>query len=184
MNLQHNISKEQLLFMLKSDQLDMFEAAQIMRFFCTEHHMSQAALAKLLGVNQSTVGNKIRLLQYSDKEIVLIKKYCLTERHARTLLRIQPPKREKLIESVGKLHLSVQQTEDLVEKYKTSQSIVLDSPSFTEYSSYTINAEAYISQIQQGAQRLRNIGYKVSCMVEANQEWKRIVVTIKDSCFT
>lgn len=170
-------TKEQIIAHLQSGEADMFESAQLMKYLCEEYGLTQGALGKLLGISQSTVGNKIRLLLYSDHERAIIRNYGLTERHARTLLRVSLPQREKLLESAGKLHLSVQQTEDLVEKYKSEA----DFSSRDDFDAEcTPSKDTFLFHVQQGAQRLRNLGFKVTCMVEKGEGWERISVSIRE----
>lgn len=159
-----------------SEQASIFEQATAMRQLCIKLNMTQSTLAKRLGVSQSTVGNKIRLLQYNMRERELVVKYALSERHARALLRILPPKREKLIETVGKMQLTVQQTEELVEKYKSDpQAVPVAS---TCASIAVLSAEGFIASAQSAADQLRRLGYKVTCMTEMGETWKRISITV------
>lgn len=44
-----------------------------------------------MDLSQSTVANKLRLLQFSKEEEGLIREARLTERHARALLRVKNP---------------------------------------------------------------------------------------------
>ena len=65
----------------------MEEAAAIARLIST-YDMSQDEAAKRLGRSQSAVANKLRLLRLSSTCVELLREYGLTERHARTLLRL------------------------------------------------------------------------------------------------
>ena len=167
---------QDLLNYLDKGNLDMFEQASMMHEICTQHHITQGALAKMLHISQSNIGNKIRLLQFDSSEQIQILKYGLSERHARTLLRISPPKRSKLIETVGNMHLTVQQTEDLVEKYTRSSLSDISSPTSTSNHDSVSN---YISDIQSGADRLRMLGHKVSILTETHESYRKITLLIK-----
>lgn len=156
-----------------NNPLNMFEQAELMRYLCTRFQLTQHDLAKHLHVSQSSVGNKIRLLQYTDQERYLILKHNLSERHARTLLCILPPKRLKLIETVGNMQLTVQQTEELIEKYRTNKDI-------SEYAPLgeAVTIENYIASIHAGAKKLQQSGNKVSCLTEAGDHWIKISLTV------
>ncbi len=170
---------QDLLYSLLNDDLNMFEQAGVMHTLCSEHQMTQSQLAKKLGISQSNVGNKIRLLQFDSCEKSLILKHHLSERHARTLLRILPPKRAKLIETVGNMHLTVQETEVLVEKHRSEAEIQSLSFLNVNHDVYPINN--FISDIQNGAERLRSLDYKVSCLAETSDAYCKITLLIKNA---
>lgn len=165
----------ELLTSLLQQQGDMFDQARCMKHLCIHYHYTQSSLAKKLGVSQSCVGNKLRLLQFSAQEQSQIREFRLTERHARALLRAKPPQREKLIATAGNMHLTVQQTEELVEKYAESTQHIINNPAETDNA---INSESYLSQVQRGAERLRALGYRTTCLTESGEGWTRISVTI------
>ena len=72
------------------------------------------------------------------------------------------------------MHLTVQQTEELVEKYidgeKSAYSVAIKD--------VAINAQGFVTQMQGGADRLRALGYKITCLTESGEAWTRITVTI------
>ena len=79
-------------------------------------HLSQEELAAKLGKSQSAVANKLRLLRLSEKCVALLREYQLTERHARTLLRLtEEEERLAALRHIGEHHLNVDQTEEYVE---------------------------------------------------------------------
>ena len=165
---------EQQASRLLSEDVDMFEQARIIQALCATYSLTQASLAKRLGVSQSYIGNKIRLLQFSHHEQANILEYRLSERHARALLRANRLQREKLIATVGNMHLTVAQTEELVEKYAHCDVPILSHP----FQPALFNADSYVSQMQSGAERLRVLGYKTTYLTESGDGWMRLTVTI------
>ena len=166
---------ERQISRLSENDIDMFEQARIMQSLCTTNQFTQASLAKRLGVSQSYIGNKIRLLQFSLQEQIKISEFSLSERHARALLRAKAPQREKLIATVGNMHLTVAQTEELVEKYAAGKISIVTPPAMHPV---PFNADGYVLQMQTGAERLRALGYKTTCLTESGEGWMRITVTI------
>ena len=168
--------------MLLSDCCDqsktMFERAEAMQILCSKYGYTQSKLAKRLGVSQSAVANKIRLLGFCDAEKAQITAYQLTERHARAILRAQPSKRARLISTVQRLNLTVQQTEELVDKFKESNTgdnadAIVEQPLIP-------NTKHFVDQTIKNAERLRNTGSRVSCLTESGNGWHRITITILD----
>lgn len=96
--------------------MDMFDKARAIRGTLELCGITQSELGKRLGVSQSYIANKLRLLDYSDRLISLIRKLNLSERHARTILRVDGEReREKVIIKVAEGKLSVRECEALVD---------------------------------------------------------------------
>ena len=105
-----------LLENLQRQDLDMFEQANALVNLLREWHITQEEAAKRLGISQSYLANKLRLLKLSSQEQSQILEYKLTERHARALVRVDDlAARQKLLQTVGERRLNVSQTEELVE---------------------------------------------------------------------
>ena len=82
-------------------------------------YITQDELAKKLGKTQSTIANKLRLLNLDETVQDAILKEKISERHARSLLRItsKEEQRRMLNEIIDK-RLTVRQTDDIIkEKY-------------------------------------------------------------------
>ncbi len=96
----------------------MFEEAKALEITMKMRKMSQKEMAKSLGVSQSYVANKLRLLKLNKNMQEQITKHGLTERHARALLRLESDDdRQKVLDRVCNDKLSVQRTEALVDFY-------------------------------------------------------------------
>ena len=170
-------NEEALFRLLLTQNIDIFTQAEAMHVLCAQFHYTQSGLAKRLGVSQSCIGNKTRLLQFSSSERSAICQYGLSERHARALLRAKPPKREKLITTAGSMRLTVQQTEELVEQYAYAKEL-------TEFDNQSLTLDTFTEHTQASVQRLCSVGYHTSCMVESGENCRRITITIADGCFT
>ena len=104
-----------LLENIQRQDLQMFEQAAALQSLLGEWHITQEEAAKRLGISQSYLANKLRLLRLSQEEQREILSFKLTERHARALLRVEDPAaREKILRQAGERHLNVAQTEELV----------------------------------------------------------------------
>ena len=69
-------------------KMDMFDEAKAIRSTMELCHLTQGELARQLGVSQSYVANKLRLLKFSQKMTEKIRSSGISERHARALLRL------------------------------------------------------------------------------------------------
>lgn len=96
--------------------MNMFDEARALDGMIKMCNMTQAEIAKKLGVSQSYVGNKLRLLKFSDEIQRLIIDGGLCERHARTILRLDDEdKMREVIEKVRTRHLTVAECEAAVD---------------------------------------------------------------------
>ena len=99
----------------------MFEEAKALEITMKMRKMSQKEMAKSLGVSQSYVANKLRLLKLDQNMQNQIIQNNLTERHARALLRLESEEnRQYVLDRVCKERLSVARTEALVDLYHTA----------------------------------------------------------------
>ncbi len=80
--------------------------------------LTQAEAAHRLGISQSTVANKLRLLKLSPAERAEAASRGLSERHARVLLGIPAEARSEAIRRIAEGNLSVAQAEALAEELR------------------------------------------------------------------
>ena len=100
---------------LQRSDLSVFEEAEALEKLNTVYGMSQSETAAKLGIAQSTLSNKLRLLKLEKPLRERIEKARLTERHARALLRIEPSLRADTLDYIIANGLTVSQTEEYVE---------------------------------------------------------------------
>ncbi|WP_108672273.1 nucleoid occlusion protein [Peribacillus acanthi] len=106
---------------LQREELSPIEEAIAYGKLLELHNLTQEALAQRLGIGQSTVANKLRLLKLPQEiqEAVLAKK--ITERHARSLIPLKDPQKQVfLLQEIIEKNLNVKQTEERVVKMLTS----------------------------------------------------------------
>ena len=101
---------------LQREDLSPFDEAEGIRRLITVYGVSQCDAAERLGIAQSTLSNKLRLLRLSDHERERIEKARLSERHARVLLRVPPERREELLDRIIASELTVRESERLAEE--------------------------------------------------------------------
>lgn len=93
----------------------MFEEARAMQGTIELCRITQSQLAKSLGVTQSYVANKLRLLKLSDKVQGLIIANNVNERIARTLLQLEDEQMQlQVLDKVIECSLTVRECEAMV----------------------------------------------------------------------
>lgn len=106
---------------LQRSNLTLFEEAEALEQLNKVYGMSQSETAAKLGIAQSTLSNKLRLLKIAPKLRERIEKTRLTERHARALLRIEESQREQVLDYIIANGLTVLQTEEYIESFINPQ---------------------------------------------------------------
>src|SRR5699024_7848149 len=104
--------------------LNFFEEAAAIQKLMKMGGYTQQAVAKKLGKNQSTIANKLRLLQFSEPVREAILAANLTERHARALLNLNEQGDEKLLQAIKAIQereMNVAQAEKYIAQLEGKQ---------------------------------------------------------------
>ena len=102
---------------LQRKDLDVWEEAAALRQLMERGRLTQEEAARRVGKSQSAVANKLRLLRLPEDVIDTLRAHRLTERHARALLRLESPDRQRLaMEHILKHQLNVAKTEEYIDR--------------------------------------------------------------------
>ncbi len=99
---------------LQRCDLNFFEEAAAIESLINLSGRSQAQIAQSLGIAQSSLSNKLRLLKLDDNLKKTINEYNLSERHARALLAIPAEDRPELLREIISEGLNVRQTTERI----------------------------------------------------------------------
>lgn len=89
-------------------------------------YMNQSELATKLGKTQSTVANKLRLLNLTDTVQEALLQERISERHARSLLRLPKDKQDSMLNRIIQERMTVRKTDEEINK------LLSDEPSGEE----------------------------------------------------
>ena len=103
-----------LLENIQRSDLNCFEEAAAINKLIESGEVTREEISLSLGLAQSTIANKLRLLKLSTREMDIITENGLTERHARALLRLSD---EKLRREILAKAVEGGWTVDKLEKY-------------------------------------------------------------------
>ena len=104
-----------LINRLARGDLSYFDEARVYAHLTGVLGLTQKQLADRLGCSQSRVANKLRLLRFTESEREALLSHGLSERHARTLLRLEAKDRADAIERCAKRRMNVAHTEEMVD---------------------------------------------------------------------
>ena len=100
---------------LQRRDLDYWEQAEGIARLMGVYGLSQDQAAQRLGMSQSALANKLRLLKHPPAVRAALRQQGLSERHARALLRLPEAQRLEAVAQIARRGLNVAQTEAWVE---------------------------------------------------------------------
>ena len=102
---------------LQRKDLDVWEEAAALRQLMERYGLTQEEAARRVGKSQSAVANKLRLLRLPEDVVDALRAHQLTERHARALLRLDTPDRQRTaLAYIVKHQLNVAKTEAYIDR--------------------------------------------------------------------
>ncbi len=120
--------------------------------------ITQSELAERLKVSQSYVANKLRLLSYSGEAEKLIVEGGISERHARTILRIQnEEERLEMLKKVISGSLSVRECEALVDLAVDKR-----APDVIAVTRSPERIETFLETLKNSVKTLHSLGVEIS----------------------
>ena len=111
-----DVAEMALIENLQREDLNYFEEAEGYAKLIEEFHITQEEVARRMGKSQPTIANKLRLLNLSPEVRQEISVDVITERHARSLLKLKDPQQQlDVLHKIYKSGLNVRQTDEYIE---------------------------------------------------------------------
>ena len=169
------IAEIALIENLQRKDLHYLEEAEGYEKLVNTFHLTQESMAGRVGKKQSTIANKLRLLKLSPSVRNTLHESDLTERHARTLLKLENEETQKtVLKKIIKDHLNVKQTEALIDKtLKQEGKLNKKKPRIVIVNDVRI----YLNSIKNIMDAVKNSGIP-SCM-EQEMDGDDVVVTLR-----
>lgn len=103
---------------LQREDLHYLEEAEGYEKLMTQFNLTQEAMALRVGKKQSTIANKLRLLNLPPEIRTVLKEKQLTERHGRALLKLKnKEQQEQVLKLILKNGWNVKQTDKYIAKF-------------------------------------------------------------------
>lgn len=100
---------------IQRKDLSPIEEAKSYKKLLERGYLTQEQLATRMGKTQATISNKLRLLNLSPKVQDALLNNKISERHARSLLRIEDKsKQEELLDNIIENRINVKDTDDMI----------------------------------------------------------------------
>ena len=153
---------------LQRADLSFFEEADGFARLLEQFSFTQEMLAKRMGISQSALANKLRLLKLPSSVRQVITKEGLTERQARVLLRLKDEKlQQKALQTILAQGLNVRQTDELVKSMLEPPKPKKKKPSIT---GIVRDARIYINTIRKATKQMESSGLNIQVEEEQAED--------------
>ncbi|MEG0366903.1 MAG: nucleoid occlusion protein [Coprobacillus sp.] len=157
---------------IQRENLSPIEEALAYQQLLDTQDITQEELARKVGKKQSTIANKLRLLQLSITVQEAVKRKDITERHARALLKLDSTaKQNNMLREIVAKGLNVEQTEQKV-KSQTEPKV----PKATT-KKVSQNIKIAMNTLDQAVQMVKQAG--VDVLTETSETEDYITYTVK-----
>jgi ParB family chromosome partitioning protein len=158
---------------LQREELTAIEEANAYQQLILLQSLTQEALAEQLGKSQSSIANKLRLLQLCDEVKDALFRRKISERHARSLLKIVDREQQiKLMKDVVDKDLSVKQLDTKI-KYLLEENKI----SMGRRISYSKDVRLALNTVRQAVEMSNNSG--INTVAEETDHEDFIEINIK-----
>jgi len=162
---------------IQREDLTSIEEALAYKQLMTLHGTTQAEIANKVGKSQSTIANKVRLLNLTEEVQGAILERKITERHARTLLSVKERRLQiKLLKIIIDKNLNVSQTEQLIEDYLIPKEKKKRVKTITKIPR---NFKLAMNTFNQAAQMVEKTGVKVKTQTDETDDAYVITISLQ-----
>ncbi len=161
--------------------LHFFEEAEGYARLIKEFQLTQNEVAKKMGLSQSAVANKLRLLRLDPEIRARIYKLRLSERHARALLELpDKEKQEKILKLAYERNISVSEWEKLI-KLEKDQNISreIKKRKKRKMKPFINDLRLFINSLERGVETLRAAGLEVRLHHQKKEDVLRITIEVE-----
>ncbi|TFE25352.1 nucleoid occlusion protein [Cohnella luojiensis] len=159
---------------LQREGLTALEEAIAYQKLIDLHQLTQESLAQRLGKSQSTIANKIRLLQLGETVRQALLERKITERHGRALLSLPDEEMQnKLLAEIIEKDLNVKQTETRIAFY-----MEVSKPKKTKRFSFTKDVRLALNTIRQSVDMVNGSGIPIKASEKDCEDHYEIIIRI------
>ena len=153
---------------IQREDLNTVEEAKAYREILQLQGITQKELAKRLGKSQSSIANKIRLLDLSKPVLDALSEKKITERHARAMIGVEESRTDEVLNKVLNEKLNVMQTEKLIDRPRHKTPII---------KGISQHIKIGINTVKQSISMIEKTGIKVKHDIEERDE--EVIITIR-----
>ena len=157
---------------IQREDLTAVEEAKSYVQLMNQTGMTQEQLAARIGKSQSSVANKIRLLNLPEEVQEAVAEKKISERHARALLKLPEEKQVSAYRHIVEKELNVRQTDEYVEKSISNTHRRRKTKGFAR------NVRIALNSVDQCVRMIRKMGINAGMDINDSEEETTVVIRI------
>ncbi len=166
---------------LQREDLHFLEEAEGFQQLIQNFSFTQEELARRMGKNQSTIANKLRLLKLGPEVRQVIIEQNLTERHARSLLKLEDNRLQlEVLEIIKEKGLNVRETEELIEEFLEDIARQVEEKKTPKRNVVKVirDVRIFLNTINNVVGEMKKTGLKIKVKQEQDEEYIHINLKI------
>lgn len=175
------VAQAALIENIQRQDLNPLEEAYAYQQLIAEFDIKQDELAAQLGKSQSTIANKIRLLNLSSPVKNLLVSGKLNERQGRALLRVKDDACQlELAQLAVEQAMNVQQTEQMIERHLAGEGMAEIAATARKPIRRFVpkDVRIFLNTIRDATKLMQEAGIKAEVKEEEEEEWVTVTVRI------
>lgn len=177
---EHEMARLALIENLQREDLSPIEEASAYKQLIENENLTQEQLADRLGKTQSSVANKLRLLNLSRKVQQALLNKTITERHGRAMLSLDEKQQNRVLKKIVAKGYNVADTERYIEthfsKPEEEEEEVLPAGSIR---CFGVSTKIALNTVRKAVRSLKNIDVPVSIDEQETDDDYVMTITIK-----
>lgn len=157
---------------IQRENLSAVEEAKAYKALLIQNGYTQEVLASKMGKAQSTIANKLRLLELDDEILQAVNERTITERHARALLSVKEEDRVRILKDIIKKKFTVKETEQYIHSFQ-QQKQPKEKGNYIK--GFSRHQQIAVNTIKQAVEMSRKMGIKCE-MEEAETIFDRRII--------
>ncbi|MBR6902625.1 MAG: ParB/RepB/Spo0J family partition protein [Clostridia bacterium] len=164
---------------LQHSPLNFFEQAQAIDKVLGVYGISKTEMSQKLGITETALKNKLKLLKIEPLERERILSAGLTESHARALLRLNEKDISLVLDTVIEKQLSVRQTERFISAILSPKEISAEVEHKTFRKSAIGNEKIFSNSLSKLLSTLKNSGIEASSIKKETEDYIEYEIRIE-----
>ena len=164
---------------LARENLNYFEEAEGYLRLIKEFSLTQEEIARRMGKSQPTIANKLRLLTLAPAVRMAIDPGKITERHARSLLKLKnEDKQLEVLAQIYKDGLNVRQTDNYIEQLLALEQELKQKNRHLKMSRAFRDMKVFLNTINSVVEEIRLAGLAAEVKENDYAEYMEVVITL------
>ena len=174
-----NDQSSSLLALIENIQradLDVWEEAAALRQLIDEYHLSQEEAGQQVGISQSAVANKLRLLKLPADVIEQLRAANLTERHARALLSVPQGQIRPTYRHIVHAGLNVRAAEEYIAALNRGEVKLKPKKRKQKTKGFTRNMQIAVNSVNQCVEMITKMGIQATVETDDQDNELRMII--------